>query len=175
MTDRPPPGYYLASDGQHYPVPPGQYLASDGRLYPIAAAPGAAPATAAGSAWRWTPGVVCVLAGSVAAVIGSFLPWANAGPFSVAGTDGDGALTLVLGAAAGALGGAANGTKKIGFAIGSLVTAALVVVIAAIDIGDVASLADNALIEVEVGGGLVLTLLGGGAAMVGAVLQLLRR
>jgi len=31
-------------------------------------------------------------------VVGSFLPWARAGIFSVAGTSGDGVITLVLGA-----------------------------------------------------------------------------
>lgn len=38
-----------------------------------------------------------VVAGGVLMALGSFLPWAQAGIFSVAGTSGDGVITLIVG------------------------------------------------------------------------------
>lgn len=38
-----------------------------------------------------------VVAGGILMALGSFLPWATAGIFSVAGTSGDGVITLIVG------------------------------------------------------------------------------
>lgn len=46
------------------------------------------------------PTVIVGGVGGGLTVLGSFLPWATVGPFSIAGTSGDGAFTILLGAAA---------------------------------------------------------------------------
>lgn len=165
----PPPGSYRASDGRDYPIPRGQYLASDGRLYPLPTAPPSFPAPG----WRWTPASGLIVGGSLGVVIGAFLPWATVGPFSKAGTDGDGVITLILGLACAAFGVAALSRARRGYAVTALVAAVLAVVVAIIDIGDVSSVAEGPLgIEAEVGVGLVLTLVAGLVAVAGCVVAI---
>lgn len=166
----PPPGHYRASDGQDYPVPPGYVLGADGQLHATADPTAAATAT---GAWEWNAASALVVGGAAGAFIGAFLPWAKVGALSVAGTDGDGVLTLILGIAAGALGvgGIRKGGK--GLLIGSLVCAALVAVIAVIDIADINSVADGPFgLTAEPGGGIILTLAAGIAGVVGSILAI---
>lgn len=170
----PPPGHYLASDGRYYPVPAGYVLGQDGQLHP-APSPPPSPALGAPSAAGWTWGLasIATVLGAAAAFIGSFLPWATAGPFTVAGTDGDGMITLVLAVAAGALGAGGIAKASKGMLIGSAVCAALVLLIGIVDIADINSVADGPFgLEASVGGGLILTTLGGLVGVIGAILAL---
>lgn len=170
----PPPGHYRASDGQDYPVPPGYVLGADGQLHAVAP-PGPATTTEA-AAWEWNAASALVVGGAVGAFIGAFLPWATVGALSVAGTDGDGVLTLILGIAAGALGVSGIRKGKKGLLIGSLVCAALIAIIAGIDIADINSLADGPFgLTAKPGGGIILTLVAGIAGAVGSVLALRQR
>lgn len=59
--------------------------------------------------------------------VGSFLPWASAGIFSAAGTDGDGILTLIGGVMVGLVGVANKASLTTG--LGTIVVAALSLVI----------------------------------------------
>lgn len=110
----------------------------------------------------------------MAVVVGAFLPWATLGAASKAGTEGDGSFTLILGIAAAALGVLGHLKQSRGMKIGAVVAAALVVLVAVIDIVDVGS-TEVLGIEFEVGVGLWLTLVGGLGALVGAVLALRSR
>ena len=100
------------------------------------------------------PGGLLGLAG-VLGLIGALLPWAQFGPFTKSGTDGDGAITLVL-----ALLVAAGGLwvvlgAPLGIPIAALAISALIALIALIDIADVDSTG------LDVGSGLILTLVAG--------------
>lgn len=183
MTDHgtpTPPGHYRASDGRDYPIPEGHVLGADGQLHRLPAPPPpstappppGAPTTA--STWTWDVTSILLLAGAAAVVVGAFLPWATAGSFSKAGTEGDGSITLVLGIAAAALGALGLLKRSRGMRIGSVVAAALVVLIAVIDMADVGS-AEVFGISFEIGIGLYMTLVGGLGALLGAVLALRRR
>jgi hypothetical protein len=125
---------------------------------------------------------VLALGGAALAAIGSFLPWATvSGGFvdiSKNGMDGDGVITLV-----GALifGGLAAwsllGSWSKGRMIGALVVAVLVTLIAVIDIADVASrfsdIDTEALgLDVSIGIGLWIVLLGGLVGVAGCVMAL---
>ena len=125
---------------------------------------------------------VLALGGAALAAIGSFLPWATvSGGFvdiSKNGMDGDGVITLV-----GALvfGGLAvwslMGSWSKGRMIGALVVAVLVTLIAVIDIADVASrfsdIDTEALgLDVSIGIGLWIVLLGGLAGVAGCTMAL---
>lgn len=177
----PPPGHYRATDGRDYPIPAGYYLASDGQLYPNPNAtptpPSAGVALASGGGWRWDAASIMLVVGAAVVAVAAFLPWATvAGFFTKNGIDGDGTITLVLAAAAAALG--AGGILKAskGMLIGSIVSASLIVVIAIIDMADVSSGPDVGFdIDVTIGIGLYLTLLGGVVAAVGAILALRSR
>lgn len=97
-------------------------------------------------------------------VIGSVMPWATAfgGALSKAGTDGDGAITLVLGlliAAGGLAVGLARG--RIWIAIVAALLGALVGVTAGIDLSDAQSKIGDLHGVVSVGAGLWVTLFGG--------------
>lgn len=100
------------------------------------------------------PGAILVLAG-VMALIGALLPWAQFGPFTKNGTEGDGAITLVLAIliAAGGLWIALG--APLGIPITGVVLSAIVGLVGAVDIADVNSSG------LEVGSGLIVTLLAG--------------
>jgi RNA polymerase subunit RPABC4/transcription elongation factor Spt4 len=61
----------------------------------------AAVPAASASTRKWSGGVICVAACAVISIIAAFLPWEDVGFFSVAGTRGDGVLTLAAGASSG--------------------------------------------------------------------------
>ena len=127
-----------------------------------------------------------VIVGGVAVVLlGSFLPWATVsasflGEVTVSGMDGDGVLTLLGGAVAGGLAlSAFLGRAARWKVVTALVFAVLVALVALIDIVDINSrVADlegeglGAAIDVSIGIGLWLTLLGGIATVVGCALTL---
>ena len=170
----PPPGHYVAPDGQYHPVPPGHVLGADGLIYPVAQAPGAPVAQA--SAWSWNLASLLIVGGAAVVAVGAFMPWASVGPFSAAGTDGDGILTLILALGAGPLGAFGILKSKKGLLIGSLICAALILAIAAYDTANISSVADGPFgLTPEVGGGLYLTLIGAVAGIVGPVLAMRRR
>lgn len=70
---------------------------------PATAAPTPAPAPSP-SRNDATTSTWMILAGGGISVVSAFLPWASLGPFSVAGTEGDGQISLALGAVVVALG-----------------------------------------------------------------------
>lgn len=132
-----------------------------------------APPPAPSTGWRWDAGSILVIVGSFGAFIGAFLPWATLGAFSKAGTEGDGVITLILAVLGGLLGFAGISRVRSGMLIGSLICAALITLVAIIDIADIASAGDSSFgLEPDVGGGLILTLIAGGCGVVGAVLAL---
>lgn len=124
-----------------------------------------------------------VLVGVALVVVGSFLPWASVSALgqelTVDGMDGDGPLTLIGGALVGALALAAHLQRPARWkVITALVLAALVTLVAVIDVVDV----NNRVAEVEgdfavdleasIGIGLWLVLAGGVVATVGTALTL---
>ncbi len=191
----PPPGHYRASDGRDYPIPAGYYLASDGQLYPTAAAtttpagtPPTAPGAAATAGWRWDAASIALVAGVAVVAVGAFLPWVQVSlpavfdglidaPRSKSGIDGDGTITLGLAVAAAILGAVGIVKASKGMIIGSIVAAVLIVLVAIIDMADVASGVDDfdLGIEVSIGIGLYLTFIGGVVAAIGAILALRSR
>lgn len=116
------------------------------------------------SGWR-----VGGIAAAAIVVLGSFLPWATVdtffGSFTANGLDGDGRVTLVLGLAAGVL----VGLWKRPTVIVGAVLSGLAVLIAVVDLVDLARAFDDdlGLADVSPGIGLILTLLAG---MAGAAL-----
>jgi hypothetical protein len=134
-------------------------------------------------------GAWVLLGAGLAAVLGALLPWvrASAGFITVerAGTDVDGAITLFLGVVLGALALLAlviGSYRARGLALGvaAIVVAALVLLIAIVDIADVNDKAvdieaGGINIEVTVGSGLWLTLAAGLVGILGGVLLLVRR
>jgi hypothetical protein len=89
------------------------------------------------------------LLGAVALVLGSFMTWATAGPFKVAGTDGDGWLTIVLGTAAAVL-----SWKK--SYLWAALSAGLGLLIVVWKFADLADIADDEFFSVSPGGGLYI-------------------
>jgi hypothetical protein len=169
-----PPGYAVGSDGQLRPIPPGYAVGSDGQPGPIQSPPfGSAPTSSA--PWTWNAPSVLVVAGAGMAFIGSFLPWATIGAFSKAGTDGDGVLTLLLAVAAAAFGIFGLPRARKGMLIASLIAAVLILAIGAYDMIDIGSTEGPFDIEVSVGGGLYLTVLGAIAGVIGPILAMARR
>jgi hypothetical protein len=134
---------------------------------------------------RTNPLAAVVLAAGVALVaVGSFLPWAKVdsrfGDYTVSGMDGDGPLTLIGAIGVAVLGGLAvlgpwaKGALT-GLAVSALVVAGLVTLVALVDIADVASRfgeADAIGLDMSVGVGLWVVLVGGLAASAGAVIAL---
>lgn len=110
---------------------------------------------------RWIYGAIGI---AVLAVIGAVGPWVTLGPFSAAGTEGDGTLVIILaviGSVAAVLGLSQPGRKK-GIQITYAVCGALVVLIILANIGDVT--------DVGAGWGFWLDLVaGGGMLAFGAV------
>ena len=104
------------------------------------------------------------IGGGVLAVIGAFLPWASFMGMSVNGLDGDGAITLILGAAAGAviLLREWEQVDQIGVGVLGLLTLG----IGYMDYSDIDSLASGSQtsglsLSISPGIGLYLTILGG--------------
>lgn len=164
MSDQPPgPDWSLAPDGKWYPAG--------------TAPPPSSPDPKVDSLAGWL-----LTGGSAAVVLGSFLPWATiTGPFgtlSRPGTDGDGLLTLICGAVAGALGIALlRGSDRRSLAIASLVLSGLVLLIGVFDTVNVSSVvADmrSRLAYASVGAGLWLTDLGALVAVAGSIIWLRR-
>lgn len=108
--------------------------------------------------------------------IGSFLPWARAGFISLAGTDGDGILTLFAGVIIVLL--AVVGREKPSMVI-RLGTVGLFAVSGFVAFNVFANLADELgssdLFTPSVGGGLILTLLAAGLGFVFSLVWLGRR
>lgn len=155
---------------QEYEGPTGgSPIGQDGPMTPSINPAATTPATT----WTWNAASTLTVAGAAAVFIGAFLPWASVGAFSKAGTDGDGVLTLLLsiGAAGFGVPGIRGGKK--GLLIGSLVCAALALVIGGIDMADIGSMTDAPFgLEVKIGGGLYLTVAGAIAGVFGAALAI---
>jgi hypothetical protein len=164
----PPPGWYRAPEGPFERWWDGSQWTAHARPLPALSAPTQAPLSAAARAAGW----LMAAAGGLV-VIGALLPWATWGPFTLAGTSGDGQITLVLGLVATAVGvwrglaqrpsGLQLATSVTGVALGGVVTL--------VGLVDTANVSDYA----NVGGGLTLTILAGlalvGASIFGVVKQ----
>lgn len=130
------------------------------------------PTSAPSTAKPLTRNQTIALVAGVVVVLGSVLPWAKVLFFTLSGTDGDGKITLVLGALA--IGGLF--VKKTGAAIA---VAVLFLLAAGIGIYDYANISskiaqsDTEFIKdgVTVGIGLYLVILGGVAGLVSALLH----
>lgn len=112
-----------------------------------------------------------VLVACAVAFIGSFLPWASVIGISVSGTDGgDGTLTLILALATAA---AAVFLKDRARMISVLVGAALIVIIAVVNIADINSISSDFgdALSPSIGIGLWMVLAGGIAAAVGVFVK----
>ena len=127
-----------------------------------------------------------VLGGVAGVALGSLLPWAEitapfVGTVTVAGTDGDGVLTLFGAVITGVLAVVAFGARRsTGALIGALVVALLVAAVAVIDMVDVSDrIGDveggDVAIQASIGIGLWIVLLGAAAAVVGTALALSSR
>lgn len=167
-SDGPPVGYYRGADGRDHPIPPGFALGGDGQLHPIAGVPAAAKA-----GWEWNAASVLTVVGAALVFIGAFMPWATLGPFSAAGTDGDGVLTLLLAVAAGAMGVPGILRSRKGLLIGSMICAVLAFLIGAYDMANISTSTDAPLdLNPNVGAGLYLTVIGAIGGIVGSVLAI---
>lgn len=149
-------GWWRASDGLWYR--PEQH--PNYRPPQFAPPPPPPPLVASGR----TAGDRIVLAGSAGIFVGAFLPWATVGPFTVAGTSGDGMITLVLAALIGWL---TWVRRTRGLALALLIVTGLVAGYDLANIGRVA--AHDSLFSVQIGGGLVLTVLSVAAGIGGWV------
>lgn len=120
-----------------------------------------------------TPQIIALF-GFGCAFIGSFLPWIKIGVFSKAGTDGDGMVTLVA-AAIGAL------VLLFGGSGGRMLAVLAAIVVIGVIIVDLVDLSDRveqfnrtqSLIRMEassaIGSGMLLTILGGGVALLASL------
>jgi peptidoglycan/LPS O-acetylase OafA/YrhL len=102
---------------------------------------------------RWT-----LIASGALMAIGAFLPWARAGIFTLAGTDGDGIFPLIGGVLI-ALIGVARKASTLG---------TIVVLIIALGAGWITLNVYNGLDPTTIGGGLYVSLLGCGIAVIAA-------
>lgn len=164
-----PPGWYQAGDGPYETWWDGFQWSTHSRplslsSIPISSSSLSPRARAAG--WFITAiGAVITLA--------ALLPWASVGVFTVSGTSGDGAITLVFGllAAGAGLGRAlakAPSGWQVAIPVVCLILAALTSLIALYDIASVSE-------QATVGIGLVLTLLGGLGLGVASIVGLASR
>lgn len=174
------PGWWQASDGKWYSpeqrpatsAPPPPMSAPHSTPEPIQDPGGPAttsdPAPAIG-ATSWV-----VIGGIGAALVGSFLPWATAGPFTVSGTDGDGSLTLIASLIAGGCYAyhLQDRASRKGVRIAALVLMAITALIYVIDFADISSMVDNDLISVSPGIGLVLGTVGSIAAVIFLIIEM---
>jgi len=111
-----------------------------------------------------------LLGGAGALALGSFLPWAEVGPFSKNGIDGDGVLTLMLAVVVGIAAWPSIRTS-IGRArsITTTIATALALIICLYDIADVSS-TGNDVVQAQVGIGLWMAAAGALAVIVGVVI-----
>lgn len=115
----------------------------------------------------------------VLTALAAALPWATVGVISVAGTSGDGAITLLLGLVIAAMGlviGLRNG--RAWTSIVAIVLGALVLLVAGIDTAHISTFSsrfDGIDLHVSVGPGLWLTLAAGVATVICAVIALVNR
>lgn len=98
------------------------------------------------------------LVSAAVAAIGSFLPWASVGPFTVNGTSGDGVITLVLAAIAAVF--ALRLPKGRGSRSALLIGGVLIAAIGMYDMVDISSQSDG-LFSASVGVGIVITTVAG--------------
>ncbi len=117
-----------------------------------------------------------MIGGIGAALVGSFLPWATAGPFTVSGTDGDGSLTLIASLIAGGCYAyhLQDRASRKGVRIAALVLMAITALIYVIDFADISSMVDNDLIDVSPGIGLILGTVGSIAAVISLIIEMAR-
>jgi hypothetical protein len=140
--------------------------------YPYGPPPAAGRVSDASLGW-------VLLGAGVLAFIGAVLPWATVGPISVAGTSGDGALTLFFGMVIGAMGlviGLRQG--RLWASILATVFSGFMTLTAVIDIAHISTFTnrfEGLDINVRVGAGLWLTLVAGVGSLVCAVLAIIKR
>jgi hypothetical protein len=112
-------------------------------------------------------------------LVAATLPWASAGSLSLAGTEGDGAITLFFAIVIGAAGGVIGLRQgRLWASILACALGALTTITAIVDISNVSNQAtefDDSLAQVSVGSGLWLTLLSGVAATGVSVAAIVRR
>ncbi len=172
---------------QTTPAPPGPWASGSGGPWPGATGPaGFAPPGAAAKPGPPANPVVKAIApiGAVLTAIGSVLEWASVDTgfgttITKSGLDADGVLTLPAGLLFGGL--ALSALLKVwsmGRMIGALVVAALVALIAVVDIADVSSRFSDLEsqgfdVEASVGIGLWLVLVGAILGVVGCVVALI--
>ncbi|BAN02601.1 DUF2510 domain-containing protein [Ilumatobacter coccineus] len=121
-----------------------------------------------------TPGALWILlAGAGVGVVGAFLPWVSAGPFTVNGIDGDGQITVILAVLLGVIGFVVNKSadKRLstGGRVGGIVLSLGIALIGAYDISEVSSEVNDLFLPVSVGFGLYLTVLAGVLGLVGTI------
>jgi hypothetical protein len=122
-----------------------------------------------------------MVAGAATVVVGSFLPWAkvNLGALSVSinGTEGDGVLTLILGALFGAFGIVALKRQRHTLAVVmGLIGSGLALAIGIYDIADINNVADDLegggeFLRVSTGFGLYLVIAGAVAGVAGSLIK----
>jgi hypothetical protein len=169
---------------QPYPAPP--YGQQPYLPYPYLAQPGAPLPGEFGYAKTLPPRVSAPVLGWVLLGVGALmllaaiLPWATAGPLSLAGTEGDGAITLFFALIIGAMGlviGLRQG--RLWASILACALGAVTTITAIVDIGNVSNRAndfnDSFGLDVSVGSGLWLTLVTGIAATGLSVAAIVRR
>jgi hypothetical protein len=124
----------------------------------------------------FTPVQVVALLGFAGVMVGSFLPWAQAGFFSVNGTDGDGILTLVIGAVAFAVTLVSKGAGPMLISFFAGLLAGGIAVYDAMNIADYAAEQSDPdslfRIQVNIGTGLYLVILSAGAGTLGSFLRI---
>lgn len=160
------PGWYPASDGPFERWWDGNQWTAHTR--PLGSAEAGRGVSNASRIAGW---VIVGFASLVA--IGALLPWASVGAFNVSGTSGDGVITLPLALLMAALGIVRGvGTKatfwQIGVPVVGILTGFLVTLIGVYDSVNISETA-------TVGGGLILTILGGLGLIGASIFGLIRR
>jgi hypothetical protein len=141
----------------------------------LPAAPGTEQPSAPPATQSTLPAALTGLAG-LAVVVGSIMPWASIatafGTVSVAGTEGDGKITLALGVGLLILAAVQISNANPGLRLFSAIVGAGTGVVAVIDIANVSSKVgevSSAFARASVGSGLYVVLVGGALAIIGAV------
>lgn len=172
MSDMPsssssaPPGWYPASEGPFERWWDGNQWAAQTR--PLGSTDAQPRASRASRIAGWL-----MVGFGALVVLAALLPWATLGPFSVAGTEGDGAITLTLGLLVAGLGiargvGAKAKFWQVGVPVACLVCGLLVTLVGFYDTVNVSETA-------SAGSGLILTILGGLGLLGAALFGLIRR
>ncbi len=113
-------------------------------------------------------GVWMMIGGSVAVILGSFMPWVRLGPITISGIEGDGKITAVIGLAMVILGLAARSSPSRLPRISVLIGAILAVAIA---VTDANRLIEGGFDRRLTGAGLGTILIGGIIALIGSFLR----